>query len=77
VAARRLADAGHDRIAGVADLTRLVAQGAGPDAVGEPVPDLGDEIRVGDLGARHLDRVTQRSVVGPAERPLRLAGVDH
>ena len=57
MAAIRLADAAHDRIADVARLTGLVAQDAGPDAFGHAGGELEDEIGIGDLRARHLDSV--------------------
>ena len=75
-AARRLADAGDDRVAGVAHLAGLVAASARADPVGLAGGHLGDEIGVGDLGSGHLDGVAQRLVVVAAERPLGLADVD-
>ncbi len=75
--ARRLADARDDRVADVADLARLVAPGARPDLVGRVARDLRHQIRVGDLGARHLDCVAHGRPIGVvAERPLGLTDVD-
>ena len=71
---RRLADARHDRVAGVADLARLVAAGARPDPLGLAGAQLGDEVGVGDLGPGHLDAGAAGRVVVAADRPLGLAG---
>ena len=72
--ARRLADAGDDRVARVAHLARLVAADARPDPVGLAGAQLGDEVGVGDLGAGHLDgvaHVVRRAPTrpGPSRRP--------
>ncbi len=75
-ATRGLADAGDDRVAGVAHLATLVAAGARADPVGFAGGHLRDEIGVGDLGPGHLDGVAQRGGVVAAEGPLGLADVD-
>ena len=57
VSGRRIDDAGHDRVAVVADLAGLVAQHAGSDPLRLPGPDLGHQVGVGQLRPGHLDRV--------------------
>ena len=73
---RRFADARDERVAGVAHLARLVAPRARADARDLVGAHLGDEVRIGDLGAGHLDGIAARRVVVSAERPLGLADVD-
>ena len=73
---RRLADARHERVAGVAHLARLVAAGARADPLGLPGAQLGDEVGIGDLGPGHLDGRARRRVVVAADGPLGLADVD-
>ena len=74
--ARRFADARHDRVARIAHLTRLVASGAGPDAIVLVPRQLRHEVGVGDLGAGHLHAVAERRVVVTTECPLGLTDVD-
>jgi hypothetical protein len=72
-AAAGLAHAGHDRVARVAHLTGLVAADAGADALVLVGGQLRHQVRVGDLGARHLHGIADTV----ADRPLGLTPLDH
>ena len=62
VAGGRLDHAAHDRVAHVEHLAALVAQDAGADTPRGPAGELSPELRIGDLGPRHLDEI--RGAVG-------------
>ncbi len=73
--ARRLADAGHERVAGVAHLTRLVAAGARPDALWGAARSLATRSgRRSGLGSSRPRRTEPGR--RPPTCPLGLADVD-
>ena len=70
-AARRLADAGHDRVAGIAHLAGLVAADARPDPVGRAGHELGDEVadrRSGPGSSRRRRTRRRRAPTRPGRR---------
>ena len=62
MAAARVTDAGDDGVAVVAYPAGLVAQDARPDPLGVAAPQLGHQVRVGDLCPGHLDQVGAAAV---------------